>query len=375
MTELFLTDGELIKGAPFGYVDRVNSWKDIGSSEANRIMGVTSIAAVSRGKDESNNPTLRYQKLLEEAAPKYMEDKGCLTRKELFCMNWFTDISLTGNYVLDYTKLMYFPDNSFCKGMSSRALEFVPVVLEFRYVISKYTPYVYFTNLKAIRDGLSMKLDVFNNVLGKFGHIEKVDDSDDKYRLLTNMRAVLNTGLPYEMVPYLTNQELADRFKIIKMKIPMFVFNHLVTHTQFSKITQSDRVSEQNDEYWLPSDFINKTIEESEQFLNENGEWDYKVIVDVLTKKSTINEVRELLKNAGYKKEIWQRALLEFRYKTTIFAGWDTEHTWVNLLFERGAIDYYKTWAQQETKIVAKAIMKEIGFTEIFAVDDSETEA
>lgn len=44
-------------------------------SEKNRIEFVTQLAAISRGKTESSNPTVRYKQLLKEAAPEYPADE------------------------------------------------------------------------------------------------------------------------------------------------------------------------------------------------------------------------------------------------------------------------------------------------------------
>lgn len=380
MTEIFQRPD--IPGAPVGYVDLMEELSDANTSEEARINAVTSIAAISRGKDSSNNPEVRYKKLLTEAAWKMdIEEDEPITQREMFCKNYFTHIAKNSYYedkydfVIDFNSLTIFPDDK-QKKWPSRAFEFLPVILkiDYNYDIASETHYVEFSNLLESYDvnRLKMKLDIFNNVLGKYGTIVTRDNGMFVHKfLLTNMRAVLNTGLPYEMVPYtpyaganVEENELISRFKIVKMKIPMFVFNHLVTHTQLSKITKSDRVSDQGMEYWLPKDITEKT---------KFGKT-YDEIMGALLSSNSINTIRTVLQQAGYKKEIWQRAVLEFRYKETIFAGWDVENSWINLLLERGAIDGYKTWAQEETVEVAKALKDELNLSTDFYSRDNEDE-
>ena len=69
--------------------------------------------------------------------------------------------------------------------------------------------------------------------------------------------------------------------------------------------------------------------------------------------------VSQGLRVLGYPKEIYQRAMLEFRYKETIVAGWSNDEiTWKNFLRERGGSSDWKNWVQPETKELAIKIQE-----------------
>ena len=131
----------------------------------------------------------------------------------------------------------------------------------------------------------------------------------------------------------------------------MFVFNHFVTHTALSKETLSDRVTLQSGEYWLPSDL-------TERLSLPSNEW----VLDYLLNQSQL-DVQATLKQLGYKPEIYQRAMLEFRYKTTVATGWYNDPSvWQHLLLEREAYpDQHKSWVQPETKQLAVSIRQLFG--------------
>ena len=65
-----------------------------------------------------------------------------------------------------------------------------------------------------------------------------------------------------------------------------------------------------------------------------------------------------LLNALGYPREIYQRAVLEMRYKETILAAWEHENTWLNFLRERGGSSDWKNWVQKETQQVALTLAK-----------------
>lgn len=329
-----------IEDAPNGYVMEFEDAKYANASEINRINFISATASVSRGKESFNFPEARYKHLFQEA--------------------------------------------SFSRA--SRPLELCPVYFNFEITTSadgsrdKVKLY--------LKDDLEydMDLDKFLNNIAKFGIVEKMDRG--LYLCKTNLRALVNAKIPYEQIPY---NEVCTGFRVFKMKIPMFVFNHLVTHTQLSKETRSDRVTLQNEyDYWLPEDFIERILSfDVEKYLVGDGtEYDvgelmeriqdgivssrsgelskigltsrqlYERLVGTLL-DSRITTVRHMFKILGYPKEIWQRAMLEFRYKECVFGGYTSQHGWYNLLAERGGLPGSNTttnWTQKETTAVVKTL-------------------
>jgi hypothetical protein len=66
----------------------------------------------------------------------------------------------------------------------------------------------------------------------------------------------------------------------------------------------------------------------------------------------------QFFKHIGYPKEIYQRAMLEFRYKEMIMTGWFNDpKVWKHLFTERNANqDVWKNWTQEQTSTAVKAI-------------------
>ena len=303
-----------------GYVEDLSYEAErANSTEENRYTWISNCAAISRGKDESSNPKARYAHLLKEAA----------------------------------------------LNTSSRPLELLGVYFNF-----------YIKEDKAIlilKDDkeLSMHLDKFFTRLAKFSYIEKMDR--DLYLCKTNMRAMLKADIPYELVPY---NDVCKGFRVFKMQIPMFVFNHVVTHTMLSKESRSDRVVRLNKgNYWVPEDLVERImttdIEERRAVALENSVKQayyklrstleatkhYNTFVIAMLSIPT-NDLMGLLEALKYPREIFQRAVLEMRYKETILGAWQHEFTWLNFLRERGGSSDWKNWVQKETQQAALALAK-----------------
>lgn len=321
-----------------GYVtDEVSSINvsEANFSEENRIKWVTDLAAISRGKYEANNPEKRYQSLLKEAAP--------------------NDINVKD------------------RMHASRPLEFLPIAVQ-----------VNLTNNSADftdRSGepiWEMEINHFLNNVMPFSYME------DNI-LYTNMRALYNAEMPYELIPYNDPSEI-KHFKAFKSKLPMFVFNHIITHKTLSTELQSDRVVKRNNEYWLPSDFRDKVYTYIQPMLDENGDGvmakidsllyynfahsilgfkDMESVINFMLNGDTVGNyqlsqdaLQGFFKEIGYDKEIYQRALLEFRYKEMIFTGWSNNpKIFDHMILERnGSKEYYKNWTQKETELLILGI-------------------
>ncbi len=204
--------------------------------------------------------------------------------------------------------------------------------------------------------------------------------------IYTNMRCLLKAGVQYEKVPYNSEEEL-ENFKIIDMKIPMYIWAQLYTHTQLSKISESDRVSK--NPVWdvnsleLPEDIVKKVFENiiSDENIAEyvkkcdvndlsDDEWLKFKFYDTLIAKDFIkepsidkiknilmtimssDELYRLFKMLGYAKEICSRAIYYMRLKHSIFAGWKNDpNVWDNLVNERT-----NSWTQKDTKVIANQI-------------------
>lgn len=289
------------------------------SSEEARINFVSKTSSISRGKNESSNPESRYRHLLKEGA----------------------------------------------MGTASRCLEFVPVLFEFEVYGNRAI-----LHLKDNKQS-NMPLDKFMNTIVKFGFVENMDRG--MFLCKTNLRAMLKADIPYEDVPY---NDVCKGFRVFKMQIPMFVFNHVVTHTMLSKESRSDRVVRLNKgNYWVPEDIVerirNTDIEERRAVLLESGvKKAYYKLRDTLDATKHYNsfilamlsiptaDLMGLLEALKYPREIFQRAVLEMRYKETILAAWEHEFTWLNFLRERGGSEDWKNWVQKETQQAALTLAK-----------------
>ena len=289
------------------------------SSEEARITFAANLASISRGHDESSNPEARYKHLLKEAA----------------------------------------------LNTASRPIEFIGVYFEFEVYGNRVI-----LHLKDNKQS-NMPLDKFMNTIVKFGFIENMDRG--MFLCKTNLRAILKADIPYEDVPY---NDVCKGFRVFKMQIPMFVFNHVVTHTMLSKESRSDRVVRLNKgNYWVPEDIVerirNTDIEERRAVLLESGvKKAYYTLRDTLDATKHYNsfilamlsiptaDLMGLLEVLKYPREIFQRAVLEMRYKETILAAWEHEFTWLNFLRERGGSEDWKNWVQKETKQAAVTLAK-----------------
>jgi len=310
----------------FGYVTNEISSNipitNVNENEENRIKFVTSIAAVCYGKDGSNNPKKRYFSLLKEAAPNICNED---------CNN---------------------------KKVASRALEFLPVVLD---LVEDRGIWLLLDKNKNLIEAFTFE-DLSNKIL-HFSYIKKI--YPDEYKLFTNMRCLLNAGIKYEKIPYNTNdynKEYLKYFRVLKIKAPHFVFDQIYTHTQLSKISLSRRYVElKPEEYWLPKDFCNKLREKGKIALINKTECKIEKLVLELLQMSTL-EVISLFKELGYKKEIYNRWSYGFEYKEWFMGAWDipvTSYTWEHFILQRnGRPEIYKDHTQKETQEVVLKIAK-----------------
>lgn len=323
-----------------GYVtNEVSTVKTCESNlnEENRIKFVTDLAAVSRGKSESNNPSIRYRQLLEEAAMK----------------------------------------------TPSRPLEFLPIIIKGRLIQFNIV------ELEGKDTLIKYSLPSFMSLIARFSYIDYKENN--VIYIYTNMRCLINAGIPYDNIPYIKDElkEEYKKFKAAKANIPMFVWAQVpMTHTQISKESQSDRVAE-NTKYWMPMDYEERARELLEEMSRTNKKIDYdndlypelllsdtigeiddleqqkkdgtvyntpeirrKVFLNDLMVSYSQEEIYDLFKKLGYRREIWSRAVYYFKYKEVVMTAWHNDClTWDHLFRERSAKpEEWKNWTQSTTK-------------------------
>lgn len=295
-------------------------------SKDNRVKFVTDLAAISRGKDESSNPQGRFNQLLNEAAnnPLYLEKDHVITA-------------------------------------ASRPLEFCPVRLEEEVLHDLGSKY-----LKGLLDH-----DLVNKIL-RYSYVEEILG---KITIYTNLRALVNAGIPETAIPFNKENDVKN-FKAIKVAVPMHIWAQLMTHTAISKESQSDRVAK-NDNYWLPRDLFNKIINAEDKITSINAaiaelqsylkdlnlkdedvqNWN-KAIMDKFLAFYPQLTVQSIFKDLGYKREIYSRAPYYFKIKEVIMTGWMNDPAvWNHFLLEREAFpELHKSWVQKETAEVVRAI-------------------
>lgn len=386
---------------------------------------VTDLAAVSRGKDESKNPSARFKALLKEAAPNSKEDIG----------------------------------DGF-EGCPSRPLEFAGVIVEFM-ELTDHNNESYWTIVDATEQDKNYdpdydmhlanvrlsKTDFYNKIV-RFSYVKDCQWNPSGLLVYTNIRTLLNAGVKYDDIPFIhaityyqygrnkddlyiviggektsvydisidysvmehdsrkplvfkvkdllksgyTECDLINdfkeghcyvdnrysKFKALKLKIPIMCWAQWpMTHTQLSKESQSDRVSE-GVGYWLPEDLV-KRIREfkltddmtySDKYVYDSFKElkfvtkDHILVEEFLTNMLEYwsqNMTQSILKMLGYKREIWSRAPYYFKYKECVVTGWYNDPTtWEHSFLERSVEpDSWKNWTQKETKEVLE-VVKEI---------------
>jgi len=232
-------------------------------------------------------------------------------------------------------------------GRPSRPFEFMPVTMSFNQAedlgIEEHE--------KAIK-------------LAKFSH------ADPKSEMLyTNMRALIEAGAEYEKIPYSDDNQVFAAFRI---KAPMFVWAQIVTHTQLSTESQSDRVSEEAD-YWLPDDLDERLDLEnnpitrrdiirkySMDYVNPPNGMCAENFVDWMINHAPQSKVQDFLKELGYPREIYSRAPYYFKMKEFVITGLiNDDDAWPHFLRERNAYmddGGPKNWTQPETQEFSFAI-------------------
>ena len=298
----------------------------LNNNEDIRVNIVTKVAAISRGNTESKNPIERYKKLLKEAAPN-----------------------------IDLTELK---DGVKFDKVAGRPLEFAPVKLKVTFPEDDNALYY----INTCHDGLKIPIlrNAFLNKIMPFSYIEG-------NTLYTNIRTLVNAGIEYGLIPYTK----VNNFRIVEVKAPYFVFAQIRTHGKLSQIAVSERVVKE-DEYWLPEGALKqikfKLTKDHIEDLNLNCDshefckFGYRIhevvtqneLIDIFL-EMPIGKVKDILKIAGYHKEIYDRWPNHLKFKRWIMGGYMNDpKQWPHFLLEREAFENnYKSWVQETTKETA----------------------
>ena len=226
-------------------------------------------------------------------------------------------------------------------GNPSRPFEFMPVIMDVGNI----------DNYPELKDENIIRLLKYSYA----------DEQNEK--VYTNMRAVIESGLPLDKIPF---NETIEEFAAFKIKAPMFVWNQIITHTQLSTESQSDRVAKQED-YWLPDDLIERL--EREEHRNIVKEYTMDFIGDIFKPEEFTRwmithapqeKIQNFLRDLGYKREIYSRAPYFFKMKEFVITGWvNDDDAWPHFLRERNAYmndGGPKNWTQPETQAFAYQI-------------------
>jgi hypothetical protein len=192
----------------------------------------------------------------------------------------------------------------------------------------------------------------------QFNHLMKfslVINLENEFIFLTSERALLTVGIETSNGFFGNNEYFAAR-----IRAPYFVFAQLRTHGQLSQVAVSDRWSKVEDEIWLPIDIkdrlkkITYPLPPDFEVALQNGEPIWKAMYNHLT----VPQAQKLLKDMGYKQEIWKRWPNHLTYKTWVIGGYVKDlYGWVHMLVQRGAFpEIYEDHTQEETKEVVREI-------------------
>ena len=322
-----------------GYVKTIEDklgcmYFEINKNRTNRVNAVTSIAAISRGKDKSNNPEKRYQHLLKEAAPNY-----------------------------DFFQLLNFEEEEVkLEKTAGRPLEFCPVVLTVYEMIDDYETGYPQTEMRIPLKNNEIKImnvTDFSNKIGEFSYI--CEEIPGVLSVYTNARTLINAGIKEEDIPFNRSTELLDYF-IAEIKVPYFVFAQMRTHGLLSQVAVSERVVDV-EEYWFPEDLVDRVsksnlpIKAVLQGAKDKEEAKAR-LENMFLNGISVNAGKGILERLGYKKEIYNRFPSFLKYKTFIIGGWlNNPYQWGHFLLEREAFDkLLQSWVQDQTKETAKAL-------------------
>jgi len=192
--------------------------------------------------------------------------------------------------------------------------------------------------------------------------------------LWTNLRALVNAGIDYDLIPYNSeiSKMLLKTYFIAKLTVPYFSFAQLRTHGQLSQVAVSERYAVEN-EVWLPDDLIDrikttdvklrasKWIKDLVTKSSNDNTDEVEILLDlreILVNDLTIPEVKSFLKELGYHKEIYNRWYNHMKFKSFIIGGYlHDPYQWGHFLLERNAFPELGIGSGTQ-EVTAKAVRK-----------------
>lgn len=370
---------------------------------------VTCAAAVSRGKDSVQNISNRFKSLLTEAAPNelnnidgegeavlgvasrplefcpviatfiikddnvYLENKGNnITSKYIKSKISFYNKIVKHSYVLaeetleDNSVVINIASNLRCLLNAGYSLEDIPTMSVIGYYVKDNDTIEFCGETMDIKEIDNLELEQYDFKRVAIVSVEHALQNVNPEDLILDYLRGNFTTIDYEF------------FKAVKIKSPMFSWSQWpMTHTMLSKESQSDRVSAGNG-YWLPIDIIDKinntTDEEiskiifSQEFVNIQSITTSDIpmatkeefVLSTFLNGYSQEAVQQILKAAGYKREVWSRAPYYFKYKECVITGWDLDESpWMHTMLERNALPHlWKNWTQDVTTDICNVVSK-----------------
>lgn len=219
------------------------------------------------------------------------------------------------------------------QGSASRLFEFIPVSTRVICDTTKKLASIKLRGKVNSEVGLTMNLDEFKEVFGRFSNIIKL--TVDEYLLQSTLRTFINAGIPYSYIPYNQPSELIA-FKSIILKAPYFALTRILEHTQLSKEIEYDK-NITTEEYWYPETFTDVDIEELHNL--------------------PYRDIETFLKNKNISKDIYSGGLYSWRKRTMILSGWESKYTWKRLFIDKNAqTDEHSNFTPREISTVIRAI-------------------
>ena len=360
---------------------------------------VSTLAAVSRGKENSNNPNRRYKSLMKETASKtpsrplefepvildktLVEDKGEL---EIALKYGFIDKS--GLYIktnrravlnnnLHYAELpnsdlkrdyvayrLYLPNGMWDTMMVSPILSVVSssnrVVDGYKDTVNeKYSNYPLFKRngkfmrymvIGAYKDDPKVKEYLFR----RFINPDRLTEDFMGYLYTDITGDILDTFRTYKRYNIENNNNLrmvdTDIMKVFMTReeedgitatfeLPKFIADQITTHQSFKR----NILSSFPETLWIPEDLYDRYEDKYNKRITDNE-------ILELAKDDDISKIQNLFKELKYPKEIYQR-YPDYAVKVNLmFTAPVSKETWEWLFKERNVLNYSKAnWTQKET--------------------------
>jgi len=348
-------------------VDGVES-RYANASKENRMKFAADMASVSFGRKGSKNPEKRWNEFFHEAVGEFYAEAKCSKCGDVLKFTGYENTADEYVYKLTCIKCgneekRFSPHKVVDKGWfnifvakeytqdcevrcgPSRPLENIPVKIYLEELEGGiWKIFAHHLDEEPI---LTTSTD---RILDLMRHAYSSPMSDNFYVVHTNMRNLLQFGIDEKDIPYDSD---IPQFVSFRIRAPYFVFAQIRTHGQLTQIAQSDRWSKEN-EYWLPADIEDRFKEKGILHADREGILKYLLSLPPL-------RAQEILKEAGYPLEIYQRWPNHMKFKEWTLSGYiDDDKSIMHFLLQRKAYpELIKDKTQAQTAQVSK-MMREL---------------